>query len=93
MQMIHSYICHFYQLSHKAVFSIQKCLDEIKSWMYSNKLKLSESKTDCIVIGNTKQIDKVTCDVLKVGVVTLLSVKMLKTWGCILTESWIWKGR
>ena len=51
--------------SHQAVFSIKKCLDEIKSWMYSNKLKLNESKTDCIVIG--KQIGKVMCDVLKVG--------------------------
>ena len=67
--------------SHKAAFSINKCLDEIKLWMYSNKLKLNESKTDCIVIGNTKQIDKVTCDVLKVGSSDIITSKNIKNLG------------
>ena len=67
--------------SHQAVFSITKCLDEIKSWMYSNKLKLNESKTDCIVIGNTKQIDKVMCDVLKVGSSDIIISKNVKNLG------------
>ena len=65
MQMIHSYMSFLPNESHKAVFLTKKCLNEIKSGRYGNKLKLNESKTDCIVIGNTKQIDKVTCDVLK----------------------------
>ena len=52
--------------------------------MYSNKLKLNESKTDCIVIGNTKQIDKVTCGVLKVGSSDIIISKNVKNLGvCI----------
>ena len=35
----------------------------------------------CIVIGNTKQIDKVTCDVLKVGSSDIIISKNVKNLG------------
>jgi hypothetical protein len=53
--------------SQTALSSIKECLAEIKSWMYENKLKLNDDKTNYILIGQNKQLDKVTFDLFNDG--------------------------
>lgn len=41
-------------LLNTGVVKVEKCLEEVKLWMAQNKLKLNESKTECIIF-STKQ--------------------------------------
>ena len=43
------------------------CLQDVKSWMISNKLKMNDSKTECIVIGSYQQLAKINLTSISVG--------------------------
>ena len=50
---------------HDLVFSLEKCILEVKDWMSTNKLKLNDEKTEIILI-NPKKYD-VNVSSLKIG--------------------------
>ena len=50
-----------------AVTHMESCLQEVKSWMISNKLKMNDSKTECIVIGSYQQLEKINLTSILVG--------------------------
>ena len=47
------------------VFSLEKCISEVKDWMNTNKLKLNDEKTEVVLI-NPKNYD-VDISSLKIG--------------------------
>ena len=47
------------------VFSLEKCIDEVKNWMFLNKLKLNDEKTE-IILCNPKHYD-IDCNELIIG--------------------------
>ena len=61
---------HFYaddsqvsiHLSHKNAFAafekLNRCLDDVKEWMSTSKLKLNPDKTEFIIFGSKRQRDK-----------------------------------
>ena len=51
----------------EAVTCMESCLQDVKSWMISNKLKTNDSKTECIVIGSYQQLGKINLTSISVG--------------------------
>ena len=51
----------------EAVIHMESCLQEVKSWMISNKLKMNDFKTECIVIGYYQQLEKINLTSISVG--------------------------
>ena len=46
---------------------MESCLQDVKSWIISNKLKMNDSKTECIVIGSYQQLGKINLTSILVG--------------------------
>ena len=46
------------------VTALQDCISEIRQWMLSNKLKINDDKTEFIILGSRRQLEKV--NILKV---------------------------
>ena len=55
----------------EAVKVMQECIGSIRSWMATDKLKLNEAKTEIILIGTNRQLEKVNIDRLNIGQVTV----------------------
>ena len=51
----------------EAVTHMESCLQDVKSWMISNKLKMNDSKTECILIGSYQQLAKINLTSISVG--------------------------
>ena len=51
----------------QAVSCMESCLDDVKSWMISNKLKMNDSKTEFIIIGSHQQLAKIDLTSIRVG--------------------------
>ena len=50
-----------------ALQRLSACISDIKVWMNMNKLKLNDDKTEVLVIGRKKQIEKVSITSLRIG--------------------------
>ena len=46
---------------------MESCLQDVKSWMILNKLKMNDSKTECILIGSYQQLAKINLTSILVG--------------------------
>ncbi len=42
-----------------AVTVLENCIDDIKTWMLNDKLKLNDDKTDFLIIGTRQELEKV----------------------------------
>jgi hypothetical protein len=47
--------------------NLQKCLEEVRSWMSQNRLKMNDSKTETILFGNKPQLQKCMSTSIRVG--------------------------
>ncbi|CAB4013683.1 Hypothetical predicted protein [Paramuricea clavata] len=54
-----------------AVTAMQNAIDDIKKWMFADKLKLNDGKSEFMIIGTRQQLAKVSVDTLRVGNVQL----------------------
>ena len=54
-------------LSLKAVYAVQECIEDIRTWMAADQRKLNEGKTEVILIGTQQQLDKVNIAHLEIG--------------------------
>jgi hypothetical protein len=46
---------------------MENCIDDIKTWMLNDKLKLNDGKTDFFIIGTRQQLEKVNFDTLRIA--------------------------
>ena len=63
--------------------SLELCMNDIKDWMDINRLKMNATKTEFIMFGSKKQLQKCTTESLKVNndiVPTSETIKYLGTW-------------
>ena len=63
--------------------SLELCMNDIKGWMDSNRLKMNATKTEFIMFGSKKQLQKCTTESLKVKndiVPTSDTIKYLSAW-------------
>ncbi len=50
------------QLTH-GMAQVERCIEDIRSWMASNFLKLNDSKTEFLTLGSRQQLEKVNNDI------------------------------
>ena len=50
-----------------SIQQIERCVQEIQSWMLANRLKLNEDKTELLLIGTPKQCAKLSNLVINIG--------------------------
>ena len=55
------------QLQAAAISSVEKCLCNVKRWMIKYKLKMNDTKTECLLIGTPKQLAKLNYDSVNVN--------------------------
>ena len=76
---------HLFQKKVYAAFEkLNKCLDDVKEWMSTSKLKLNPDKTKFIISGSKRQRDKLKAcfptDILGSSLRPVDSVKNLGVW-------------
>lgn len=64
-----------------ATEAIQNCITDIKKWMVAHKLKLNDSKTELMILGTSKQLEKLTTDSIVIGSEVIRSVKKVRNLG------------
>ena len=49
----------------EAVCAMEKCISDLRNWMYKDKVKINDDKTEFLIIGSKQQLLKInTCTVL-----------------------------
>ena len=85
LPMIHScmfrsnQIRHVINLLHWA--ALEHCIDDIKDWMLSDKLKVNDGKTEFLITGTWQQLAKVNFNSLRIGDNSISSVDKAKNLG------------
>ena len=64
-----------------AVAALEHCIDDIKDWMLSDKLKVNDGKTEFLIIGTRQQLAKVNFNSLRIGDNSISSVDKAKNLG------------
>ncbi|CAB4000756.1 Hypothetical predicted protein [Paramuricea clavata] len=61
-----------------AVAALEHCIDVIKDWMLSDKLKVNDGKTEFLIIGTRQQLAKVNFNSLRIGDNSINSIDKAK---------------
>ena len=64
-----------------AVVVMERCISDIRTWMLTDKLKLSDDKTEFMLIGTKQQLSKVNIDSLTAGGIDVASVTVARNLG------------
>ena len=72
------------------VAALEHCIDDIKDWMLSDKLKVNGGKTEFLMIGTRQQLAKVNFNSLRIGDNPLALLTRQRTWDFGLTRTWQW---
>ena len=64
-----------------AVAALEHCIDDIKDWMLSDKLKVNDRKTEFLIIGTRQQLAKVSFNSLRIGDNSISSIDKVKNLG------------
>ena len=71
----------------EAVSCMESCLQDVKSWMISNKLKMNDSKTKFIIIGSYQQLAKINLTSIIVGEYRIIAVDDIQNLGAYLDKN------
>ena len=63
-----------------ALQRIETCIDDIRTWMNQNVLKLNDSKTEFMVLGSEAQIEKVDIEHIRVGDSYIVLATSVRNW-------------
>ena len=70
----------------QAVDSVQDCISKVSQWMFDNKLKLNEEKTEFMIIGKKRHTNKMVIDSLILDGEKIESSKSVRNLG-VITDS------
>ena len=65
----------------EAVHAMEQCIRAIRAWMQADKLKLTENKTEVMLIGTRQQLSKVNLGTLTVGDTSAALVNKVRNLG------------
>ena len=65
----------------EAIKAMELCVNDVRNWMLTDKLKINDDKTEFMIIGNRQQLAKVDVDQLTVGDSNVSSVPVVKNLG------------
>jgi hypothetical protein len=66
-----------------AVSQMNQCIQEVRTWMLQHKLKINDAKTELIIIGGPRQLQKVQNFNITVGTSTIHPVDKVRNLGMI----------
>ena len=72
---------------HSAIKRLEMCLEEIRQWMARNWLKLNDSKTEFIIFGGKKNIDKFKDVTIRLGDSDICQSESVKSIGANLDQT------
>ena len=75
------------QSQESAIKCMEVCLNEVKLWMLSNKLKMNNDKTEFLIVGSRQQLDKIAFNSIKVGDSTVTAVDNVRDLGAYLDSN------
>ena len=67
-----------------AIKKMEDCLEDVKTWMLTYKLKMNDSKTEFLIVGSWQQLAKVQYDSIKVGNCSVKAVDSVRDLGAYL---------
>ena len=73
--------------SEEAMQRLEACIDDIRGWMNTNFLKLNDSKTEFLILGGKKDLEKVKEDHVRVGDTRILKSTVARNIGGYLDEN------
>ena len=67
-----SHLYHFLKLNSQAsqdeaVIAMQHCIEDIRQWMLTDRIKLNDDKSEYLLMGKTQQLSKISAGSLVVG--------------------------
>ena len=65
-----------------AVASIEHCIQDIRQWMFQDKLFMNDAKTELLLIGTRQQLAKITVDGITVGHSVIAPQSPVGIWVC-----------
>ena len=62
----------------RATEAIERCIDDIRTWMLTDKLKINDDKTEFMIIGTRQQLSKISpCHLEPLGILSPLRSLLL----------------
>jgi hypothetical protein len=74
-------------LFHQALATLEKCINDVYSWLTSMRLTLNENKSEFIIFGNKTSLNKCPCDGIKVGNVIIQPCLKNRNLGVMLDQT------
>ena len=68
------------------IIKFGKCIEEVRTWMLTHRLKINDSKTECMFIGTQQQLHKVELNEINVGHSVIKPTKVVCNLGVLLDE-------
>ena len=70
-----------------AVHKLQECVQSIGAWMIENKLKLNDDKTEVMLFGTPKQLDKVSLMEVRIGTSNITVKDQVRNLGVVMDRT------
>ena len=64
-----------------ALEAMERCISDLRKWMYRDKLKINDDKTEFLVIGSRQQLLKIYHCSVRVGTIDIKPVKVVRNLG------------
>ena len=71
----------------EALQAIQNCVSDVRKWLLANKLKINDGKTEFLIIGSKKQLNKVTIDSIRIGESEIQPATSVKNLGAVIDSN------
>ena len=66
-----------------ALEAMERCINDLRKWMYRDKLKINDDKTEFLVIGSRQQLLKIHHCHVRVGTIDIKPVKVKSLWNAL----------
>ena len=76
-----------------ALHKLERCIDELQTWMCKNKLKLNNNKTEFFIAGNKYWLSKLPQVTLKVGEAVIKPTPSVKNLGVVFDDNMSMTGQ
>lgn len=65
----------------EAIQAMENCITDLRKWMFRNKLKFNDDKTDFLIMGSRQQLAKLNPCIIRVGSTDIQPVSSLRNLG------------
>ena len=65
----------------EAVCAMERCIGDLRKWMYQDKLKINDDKTEFLIIGSRQQLLKINHCTIRVGTIDVKPVSEVRNLG------------